>query len=288
MSARQLLPAFFLWCALAVILAAQTSPRRIVSLVPSMTEVLFAIGAGDTVVGVSSYDRFPAEVTSRPRVGALLDPDFERILSLKPDLVIVYATQNDLIDRLKRAAIPVFVSKHAGLADATASIRLLGERVARTEQAAKVAAAIERDLDDIRQRVAGRPRPRTALVFGREPGALRAIYASGGVGFMHDMLTLAGGDDVFADVKRENLQVTAEVLLARAPEVIIEAHPANNWTAERIAKEQAVWNGLPALPAVKTKRVYVLADDRLSAPGPRVAEGVRLLAQTLHPGAFGR
>jgi ABC-type Fe3+-hydroxamate transport system substrate-binding protein len=76
------------------------------------------------------------------------------------------------------------------------------------------------------------------------------------------------------------------VLLARAPEVIIEAHPANNWTADRIAKEQAVWNGLPALPAVRTKRVYVLADDRLSAPGPRVAEGARLLARTLHPEAF--
>jgi iron complex transport system substrate-binding protein len=277
----------FLCCALGLaVLAAQTSPRRIVSLVPSMTEVLFAIGAGDTVVGVSSYDRFPPEVMSRPHVGALLDPDFERILSLKPDLVIVYATQSDLIGRLRRAGIPTFVSKHAGLADVTASINQLGARVGRLEHAAKVAAAIDRDLDDIRQRVAGRPRPKTALIFGREPGALRAIYASGGVGFMHDMLTLAGGADVFADVKRENLQVTAEVLLARAPEVIIEAHPANNWTADRIAKEQAVWNGLPALPAVRTKRVYVLADDRLSAPGPRVAEGARLLARTLHPEAF--
>ena len=273
---------------LAVVLAAQTTPRRIVSLVPSMTEVLFAIGAGDSVVGVSSYDRFPPEVATRTRVGALLDPDFERILSLRPDLVIVYATQNDLIDRLRRAGIQTFISKHAALGDVTSSMRQLGERVGRSDGAARVAEAIDRDLDDIRRRVAGRPRPKTALIFGREPGALRAIYASGGYGFMHDMLLIAGGDDAFGDVKRENLQVTVEVLLARAPEVIVEVHPAEGWTPERLQKEQAVWNGLSTLPAVKSKRVHLLADERLWAPGPRVAEGARRLAELLHPEAFKR
>ncbi len=276
------------WLAVLVVVAGQSTPKRIVTLVPSMTEVLFAIGAGDEVVGVSSYDRFPPEVMSKPRVGALLDPDFERILSLKPDLVVVYATQNDLIDRLKRVGIPIFVSKHAGLADVTASIREIGARLGRTERAAQVAGAIDRDLEEIRTRVAGRPRPKTALIFGREPGTLRAIYASAGFGFMHDMLLAAGGEDVFGDVRRENIQVTVEVLLARAPEVIIEVHPAEGWTPERLLKEQMVWNSLSSLPAVKSKRVHLLADDRLWAPGPRVAEGVRRLAEMLHPAAFGR
>ena len=276
------------WLAFLVLASAQTTPKRIVSLVPSMTEVLFAIGAGDEVVGVSSYDRFPPEVMSKPRVGALIDPDFERILSLKPDLVVVYSTQNDLIDRLKRVGIAMFVSKHAGLADVTASIRDLGARLGRSERASQVAGAIERDLAEIRSRVGGRPRPKTALIFGREPGTLRAIYASAGVGFMHDMLLAAGGDDAFGDVKRENLQVTVEVLLARAPEVIIEVHPAEGWTPERLLKEQTVWNSLSSLPAVKAKRVHLLADDRLWAPGPRVAEGARRLAELLHPEAFRR
>ena len=276
------------WLALLVVASTQTTPKRIVSLVPSMTEVLFAIGAGDEVVGVSSYDRFPPEVMSKPRVGALIDPDFERILSLKPDLVVVYSSQNDLIERLKRLGIAMLVSKHAGLADVTASIRDLGARLGRSERAAQVVGAIERDLAEIRKRTAGRPRPKTALIFGREPGTLRAIYASAGVGFMHDMLLAAGGDDVFGDVKRENLQVTVEVLLSRAPEVIIEVHPAEGWTPERLLKEQNVWNTLTSLPAVKSKRVHLLADDRLWAPGPRVAEGVRRLAEILHPEAFGR
>ena len=276
------------WLAFLALASAQTTPKRIVSLVPSMTEVLFAIGAGDEVVGVSSFDRFPPEVMSKPRVGALIDPDFERILSLKPDLVIVYASQNDLIDRLRRVGIAMVVSRHAGLNDVTASIRDLGARLGRSERASQVAGAIERDLDEIRKRIAGRPRPKTALIFGREPGTLRAIYASAGVGFMHDMLLAAGGDDAFGDVKRENLQVTVEVLLARAPEVIIEVHPAEGWTPERLLEEQTVWNSLSSLPAVKSKRVHLLADDRLWAPGPRVAEGARRLAELLHPGAFGR
>ena len=276
------------WLAFLVLASAQTTPKRIVSLVPSMTEVLFAIGAGDEVVGVSSYDRFPPEVMSKPRVGALIDPDFERILSLKPDLVIVYASQDDLIGRLRRVGIAMVVSKHAGLSDVAASIRELGARLGRSERASQVAGAIERDLAEIRTRVGGRPRPKTALIFGREPGTLRAIYASAGVGFMHDMLMAAGGDDAFGDVKRENLQVTVEVLLARAPEVIIEVHPAEGWTPQRLLKEQAVWSSLSSLPAVKSKRVHLLADDRLWAPGPRVAEGARRLAELLHPAAFGR
>jgi iron complex transport system substrate-binding protein len=272
---------FFLALALA---QQQPEPAlRIVSLVPSMTEVLYAIGAGGDVVGVSSYDRFPPEVASQPRVGALLDPDFERILSLKPTLVVVYASQRELVDRLARLNIGIVETKHGGLSDVPASIRALGRRVGRDRRAEEVAASIEQSIDQVRKRVAGRSRPRTALIFGREPGSLRGIYASAGVGFMHDMLEAAGGDDVFADVRRENLQVSVEMLLARAPEVIIEVHPSDGWTAARRERERAVWGALPGLPAVKSGRVYLVADDRLWAPGPRVAEGVRLLAQVLHP-----
>jgi iron complex transport system substrate-binding protein len=244
--------------------------------------MLFAIGAGDQVVGVSSYEIYPPEAKKRPSMGALFDPDVERILATKSDLVIVYGSQTELMSRLQRASVPMFKYEHAGLADITSTIRALGERVGRGARAREVAAAIERDLDAIRRSSAGKPRPKTALLFGREPGALRNIYASGGVGFMHDMLELAGGADAFADVKRQNLQASTEILLTRAPEVIVEVHPAEGWTAERIVKERAVWNGLPALPAVRTGRIHILTDDRLIVPGPRVAEGARLLSSVLH------
>jgi iron complex transport system substrate-binding protein len=206
--------------------AVQRAPSRVISLVPAVTEMLFAIGAGDAVIAVSSYDTFPPEVKSRPKVGALVDPDFERMLSLRPDLVIVYGSQTDLMSRLDRARISYFEYAHAGLPDITQTIRAVGERVGRGPSANGLADRIERELEEIRRSVAGRPRPKAVLLFGREPGSLRNVYASAGVGFMHDMLELAGGTDIFGDIKRQNVQATTEMLLARAPDVIIEVHPA--------------------------------------------------------------
>ena len=263
----------------------QTGPSRIISLVPAVTEMLFAIGAGDAVIAVSSYDTYPPEVKSRPKVGALVDPDFERILSLRPDLVIAYGSQTDLMSRLDRARIPYYPYAHAGLADITQTIRGVGQRAGRIDPAAALASRIERELAEIRQSVAGRPRPRAVLLFGREPGSLRNVYASAGVGFMHDMLELAGGKDIFGDIARQNVQATTEMLLARAPEVIIEVHPAAGWTPARIQTEMEAWRGLPALPAVKGGRIHILADDRLMVPGPRIVEAAKLLRQFLHPAA---
>ena len=109
------------------------------------------------------------------------------------------------------------------------------------------------------------------------------MYVSAGVGFMHDMLEVAGGIDAFGDLRRQSLQLSAETLLARAPEVIIEVQTTEGWPPDRITRELAVWKALPSLPAVRNGRIYILADDRLSIPGPRVADGIRLLARVLHP-----
>jgi iron complex transport system substrate-binding protein len=266
--------------------AAESAPHRIISLVPAVTEMLFAIGAGNDVIAVSSFDHFPPAVESKPSVGALVDPDFEKILSLKPDLVIVYGTQSDLTARLGRVNIPFFSYVDEGVADIAAAIERLGTRIGRAEDGRREATRIRRELDDIRKAVAGRPRPKTALLFGRELGSLRGIFASGGVGFMHDLLDIAGGTDAFADVRQKSLQATTEILLARAPAVIIEVYPAAGWTPARIAGEINVWKQLPTLPAVRANQVHILADDVLVIPGPRVTAAARLMAKTLHPEAF--
>jgi iron complex transport system substrate-binding protein len=159
-------------------------PRRIISLVPALTEMLFAMGAGPQVVGVSSYDSFPPEAASRPQVGALLDPDVERIFSLTPDLVITYGSQSDLRQQLERASIPVFDYRHAGLADVLTTLRALGRATGHDAEAGRLASAIERRLDAVKARTAAAPAPRTLLVFGREPGSLRNMYVSGGTGLV--------------------------------------------------------------------------------------------------------
>jgi ABC-type Fe3+-hydroxamate transport system substrate-binding protein len=255
-------------------------PTRIVSLVPAATEMLFAIGAGPRIVAVSSYDREP-QVAALPRVGALLDPDVERILSLRPDLVVVYGTQYDLISQLERAGIPRFRYVHGGLPDIFATLEALGARTGNHEAADKLASQLRRQLDAIRARVAGKPRLRTLVVFGRAPGSVRNLFASGGIGFLHDMLVAAGGTDVFADVKRESVQATAETILARAPEVIVELRASDETPPDLDA-----WNLFPAIPAVRDHRVVSLVGSEMVVPGPRVALATERLARVLHPGAF--
>lgn len=263
--------------------ATQPQPRRIVSLVPALTEMLFAIGAGPQVVGVSSYDQFPPAVKSLPRVGALLDPDTERILSLKPDLVVTYGSQVDLQTQMKRASIPTFDYRHGGLDHILVTIAELGSTTGRVSEAKAVVAGIQSRIDAVKSRVAGMRRPRTLLVFSRDPRALRNIYVSGGAGFLHDMLVIAGGDDVFADVQRESVQATTETILARAPEVILEIRPENIPAGKELDEEMATWSRLAAVPAVKNKRVHFITGQQMTVPGPRVTDGIERMARALHP-----
>ena len=260
---------------------AQETPRRIVSLVPSVTETLFAIGAGPQVVAVSSFDREPPEVERLPRVGALLDPDVERIISLEPDLVIVYGSQADLRAQLERARIATWPFTHAGLADVLRTIEALGRTTGHVTEAARVTAGIERQLAGVRARAAGRARPGVLLVFGREPGTLRNVHASGGTGFLHDLVELAGGRNVFADVARESVQASTEVILSRRPEIVIELQPdATGPAAAREALE--AWSALPSVPAVRGGRIHVLTGSDLVVPGPRVGRAAERLAAAIH------
>ena len=280
-----LLVVIFLLSSLFLAADQSPQPQRIVSIVPAVTEMLFAIGAGNQVVGVSSFDHYPPAVEKLPRVGALLDPDLERMLALRPDLVVLYHSQVDLKQQLARSKIPIFEYTHAALPDVTRTLRQLGTTVGRAQEADGLAAGIEHALADIRKRAAARPRPRVLVVFGRESGALRGIYASGGVGFLHDMLTAAGGTNVLADVKRESMQATTEVILSRRPDVILELR-GTKATEQEITAMRADWDVLKSVPAVARGRVYIIADERVVVPGPRVAEGTELLARALHPEVF--
>jgi len=259
--------------------------RRIVSLVPALTEVLFEIGAGPQVVAVSSYDEIPEEVKKLPKVGALLDPDTERIFSLRPDMVIVYGSQSDLQAQLPKAGIRPFSYRHGGIATTLETIRELGVATGHAAEAVRLTSSLQQRLDAVRAKVKGRPQPKTLLVFGRQPGTLREVYASGGIGFLHDMLEVAGGRNVFADVQRESVQPSIETLLTRAPEVILEVR-ATGLTDRRMEAERGSWSVLASVPAVRNGRIHLLTGDYLVVPGPRLAAATEAFAHALHPEAF--
>ena len=261
-------------------------PLRIVSLVPAVTEMIYAMGDGARVAAVSNYDHFPADVARLPRVGGLLDPSVERILAIKPDLVIVYATQKELIERLDRAHIPYFNYQHKALADILTTIRDVGARIGSTARAEVVASGMQRSLDEIRAKTAGLPHPATLLVFERDPASLRNVYASGGYGFLHDMLEIAGGRNVFANVKQQAVQASTEMLITSKPEVIVELLYGDSLKNADITNELRAWDALTSVPAVRARRISALTGDEFVVPGPRVVDATRKLARAIHPDAF--
>ena len=265
-------------------------PQRIVSLVPAVTEILVSIGAGSELVGIGSFDQIPIgpdQGSSVTRVGGLLDPNVERIFTLRPDLVILYDTQTDLRSQLEKASIPILTYTHEGLAEVSDMIRLLGIRTGHSTEAETIATELEASLVAIQRRVAGRPKPRTLLVFGREPLTLRNVYASGGIGFLQDMLEVAGGNNVFSEIDSENVsQVSSESILSAAPEIIIEIRYGENLPRNIVEDERAVWTQLSTLPAVRNNRIYFVTGNRFVVPGPRVAQATEELARMIHPDAF--
>jgi iron complex transport system substrate-binding protein len=260
----------------------------VISLVPAVTEMLFAIGAGPQVIAVSSYDEHPPEVARLPKMGALLDPNTEQILAARPGLVISYGSQTDLQTQLRRAGIGVFNYRHGGLAGIFSSIEELGRATGHVAEAGRLIASLRARLDAVRAKTAGLPKPKTLLVMGRETQTLRNLNASGGVGFLHDILEIAGAANAFGDVKREAVTVSSEMLLARAPEVVLDLHYGASEPVDRARaqKDAAVWQTVSSIPAVRNKRVIPLYGDQFVVPGPRIADAAEAMAHMLHPEAF--
>jgi iron complex transport system substrate-binding protein len=263
--------------------AADAVPKRIISLIPATTEMIFAMGAGDRLIAVSSFDKYPPQAARLPRVGALLDPDTERILAMRPDLVIVYGTQTELRRALDRAGIPYYAYEHRAMPDILSTIRAVGARIGAAPQAEALAASMERALATVRASVAGRRRPRTMLVFERDRSSLQNIYASGGYGFLADLLEVAGGDNIFGDIKQQSVQASTEMILARRPDVIIELRYGESARNVDPVRDQRAWNALAAVPAVRDRRVLVLVGDQFVVPGPRIVDAARDLAHALYP-----
>jgi iron complex transport system substrate-binding protein len=243
--------------------------------------MLFAIGAGDRIVGAGAYDRYPPEVSKLPRVGGLIDPDTEQIIALKPDLVVLYATQSELRARLDRVRIAYFAYEHRALPDILQTIRAIGQRVGAAARADALAAEMERELQRIRTSSEGRARPRTLLVFDRDPGSLRNIYASGGYGFLADLLIIAGGENVFGDINRQSVQASTEMILTMRPDLIIELRYGDRAEPLDEKRYAELWSMLPSVPAVRQRRLHVLVGDEFVVPGPRIVDAARRLAEVI-------
>lgn len=259
--------------------SAQDAPadvRRVVSLVPAATESLFALGAGDRVVGVSSYDHWPPEVEDLPRLGALLDPDTERILALRPDLVVVDPSQRALSRQLEALDIRSYAWSTGDLESLYRQLRELGAGLGIERNAAALVDDLRAQLATVADAATGE-RPTVLVVFGRRPGSFAGLWVSGGVGFLHELVGIAGGVNRFADVELQGFKAALETVVAKPPDVVVEI-ASGAVGADTPARVAAQWRSLPGFADV---RVGVLEDPAVLVPGPRVAQLARRLAEII-------
>lgn len=263
---------------LSVVDATAAPARRVVSLVPSATEVLYAIGAGDRVVGVSVYDDFPPEVTRLPKVGGMTNPSFEAIVSLRPDAVVgVQGPLNiGVLQRLQAMGVRGYFPRAESVREVLASIDGFGVLVGRRTAAQALHAKIERDLDAVRQRVAGAPRPKTVAVI-----SVRPLVVAGRGSWIDEVLTISGGTNV-VDSSARYPSVSLERLSAWAPEVILDL----TWMSDH-GDLTRLLSGRAEIPAVRDGRVVALRDPVFVRQGPRIADAARALAAVLHPDRAG-
>lgn len=258
----------------------QGVPKRVVSLAPNLTEIVFAIGAGERLVGVTRFDDYPEQVKKLPRVGGFVDPSVEGIMALAPQLVICAPNPGgrDKLDVITRLGVPVLVLPSYTLADIFKVIERLGVVLGRKEEAQKLAASMRTRIDLIKKRVEKLPRPRVILVYGHRP-----LVAAGRGSFGDSLLTIAGGRNVLADSRIRYPSLPMEALIKLAPDVVIDASSGGLDAETTRTEVQNMWRRWKILPAVKQGRVYALNSALFFRPGPRITESLSRLAALLHP-----
>ena len=249
-------------------------PARLVSLAPSVTEIVYALGAGDRVVGVCGQCNYPPAVERVPRVGGYLSPSVEAVIAARPDLVAVVPSPGNRegVRAVERAGIRVLVVQDHTLADLWASIRTLADALALGDAGARLVEDLQHGLDAIRARVDGVPRRRVLLVVGHRP-----LVVAGGGTLQDELLAIAGGDNVAADIGQSWPQLSLEMVVERAPDVIIDTAMGTE------AGSQSLFASLDTVPAVREGRVVTVPADTLYRAGPRVVEAAAALARAIHP-----
>ncbi len=248
-------------------------PTRIVSLVPSVTEILFALGAGDRLVGRSVWDDQPLEVHAVPSVGDALRADPERVLARRPDLVILYAGPDNAstLDQLERLGVPVFAVRIDDFGDLDRNIARLGILLGRPGEAGRLRRSIETDLRAVGRATAGLPRPSVYYDVAWPP----AITIGRG-SYLDSLITLAGGRNVFGDLSAPSPRVSLEAIVVRDPDLVLLPGAAGSVSPG----ERPGWQAVGAVAQGRVRRVDAELLHRL---GPRVGSAARALALVLHP-----
>jgi cobalamin transport system substrate-binding protein len=254
--------------------------RRIVSLAPSLTETVFALGFGDRLVGVTNHCDYPAEAKHLPKVGDFMSPSLEVIAAQRPDLVIgvVGAIDPAKAREMERLGLNVALVSLSTVSEILTSFKRIATLLGDAEAGERLVRKLTLQFDKVTNRVAHTPRRSTLMVVG-----LRPLVAVGGKNFLDELITLAGGANIARNAAQPWLNLPDEYVVAKAPQIIIEAGMGSDTAAP--ARH---WSDLKSIPAVKERRVYTYNSDKILRPGPRIGDGLEELARLIHPECFDR
>lgn len=256
--------------------------RRVVTLTPSATELVAAVGAADLLVGVDRYSTHPPSVRGLPKVGDFLHPSFEAIVALAPDLVIADDVQGEVASGLTAAGIRTLRLPMHTIDDVSRGLAEVGRALQREDAARAAQAEIERALTHARSRARAADPPRVLGVVDREVGGLGNLVAAGPGSYLDELLAVVGATNALADYRVRYAKLSAEQILRARPKIILDLAPTAS--PETVRQD---WGRLPELPAVQLGRVHVLQDGIYLAPGPRIGQAIERLSAIVHDGQGG-
>jgi len=268
---------------------AETPPQapgpatRIVSMAPNLTEILFALGLGDRVVAVTQDSNWPPEAAKHPHVGTFWQPNIEAVVGARPDLVVTLAfgQQRELAERLRGIGCRCLTVKIDHVAELYAAIEQIGTATG-TARGTELVAQMRAELATIEQ--SARPaRPKVLWVVQRQP-----LRVAGTETFADEIIRLAGGQNAMGPTIQKYPPIGIEQVVASAPDVILEPSMGGGDLAASREQARQYWSALPSIPAVRDGRVYVMDGDKVSRLGPRLPEGVRLVAEVIRDAGAGQ
>jgi len=260
-------------------------PQRIVSLSPSVTEILYGVGAWPQVIAVSQFCTYPDDVKNKPRVNGWDKTNLEQVMALKPDFVIgVEAQEPFLRDKLTGLGVRSLFVKSQTLADIMASMEEIGRVTGHEQEAADLSVKTQAEIDAVRKAVGDRPHPQVLCVVDRVPGTIRDLYTATKGSYLDELITIAGGDSIAPQGDHGYGKINKEAVLTLNPEVIIDMVQGSkgNFGEDPIA----VWNELGEVRAVRDKRIYSITDPSVIHPSQFVGHTAQVFARALHPESF--
>lgn len=257
-------------------------PERVVSLAPGNTEIAFAVGLDKKIVGVTDFCDYPAEAKTKEKVGGFANPNIEAVIALKPDLVLAGNKHEEIVKKLEELGIPVLIISPESLEEVYTAMQLVAEASGNADKTAAVIADMKGRIQKIEDKLAAIADEKKARVYYEVYS--NPLMSAGKLSLIHEVITLAGGKNIFADISERYPKINEEAVVERNPQFILfpQLHGSEEIKGDIFAK-RPVW---AKMTAVKENRIYGVQADAISRPGPRLVDAVEEVAALLYPDMF--